>query len=58
MPVLEVPWPRGEEVRESRASVVAVMSGAADYRTLPILYTGGFVHASLLARARGPTEAR
>lgn len=52
VPVLEVPWPRGEEVRESRAAVAAVMSGAADYRTLPILYTGGFVHASLLARMR------
>lgn len=52
VPVLEVPWRRGIEIRHSAPAVAAVMSGAEDYRSLPLLYTGGFVHASLLARMR------
>jgi len=52
MPVLQVPWRRGLEVRDAQSARQAVLLGNCDYRSLPILYTGGLVHTSLLNRMR------
>lgn len=52
MPVLEVPWRKNVEIRDSITARQAVLRGDDDYRSLPILYTGGMVHASLLDKIR------
>ncbi len=41
-----------EEMRDSRAWLQKALHGAADYRELPTLYTGGYVHISVVEEIR------
>jgi hypothetical protein len=51
-PSLEIPWSKKEVVADSKAAVKDVLQGRQDYRILPLLYTGGLIHKSLLTEMR------
>jgi hypothetical protein len=52
---MEIPLKAGFHVRNSKAWLLRVMEGRADYIDLPLLYTGGFVDMSVLNRAKSKT---
>lgn len=49
---LAVPMGKGHRIKNSRKSLLQLMRGVGDYSDLPMLYTGGIVHSSLLHKAR------
>jgi len=49
---LSISLKRGIEVFDSKARLIDILHGKGAYSTLPMLYTGGFVDFSLIARAR------
>lgn len=49
---LHVPMRSGYEVRDSRVWLRKVISGRTWYNYLPMLYTGGLVHSSLIGEIR------
>jgi len=52
---LDVPLACGDRMVSSAKQLSKVMRGKAGYTTLPMIYTGGFLHASVLARLRSST---
>lgn len=59
LPFLSVPTGSGYEVRDAKRWLHRVLRGLASYTELPMLYTGGFYSAELVARGRrGPTYFR
>lgn len=51
-PSLEIPWSRKQRVVDSKSALANVLQGREDYRTLPLLYTGGLIHKSVLTAMR------
>jgi hypothetical protein len=51
-PFLSVPTGTGFELREPRRWLRRVLQGLASYTELPMLYTGGFLSAAVVARGR------
>jgi hypothetical protein len=49
---LYIPRGRGHEVRDAREWLGRVLEGRAQYTDLPMLYSGGYVHVSVLDRVR------
>lgn len=50
--VIDVPLSHLVEIRDSAKQLSRVLRGKASYRTLPMVYTGGFIHTSVLSRHR------
>lgn len=49
---MRIPMRTGYEIRDSKAWMSKVLSGRAGHTDLPILYTGGFVGAAVLAEIK------
>lgn len=49
-PVLEVPLRRGSRLRNSRQVMGDVLVNRTDYRQMPLLYTGGVIHRSVIEK--------